>query len=166
MRATTDELVPLARRAVSWLGHPAYPWVVIGLGLAALAAMVTGVELAHHPAPEAGALHGWLGLVVSTGMLMHLFAHRGWLGSTVGALLGKRPAPRGWFQVALLAVAAVALAISGIALVDLGGGTLARGGAWQGLHHLSSKVLLALGIWHVVRHRRWLATKLLASPPG
>jgi hypothetical protein len=92
----------------------------------------------------------------------HLFVHWSWLKRvtrTPGASQLRRT--RGNYAIALvLSILVLTALVSGLGLGGLWGDELARASAWKGPHHLSSKLLILIVGWHIVRHRRWIVRRV------
>lgn len=128
------------------------------LGMCALAAglgvtLGSGFHLVHDRTLQATKLHALLGFSAGGAMAVHVALRRRWLSSVLRRFPDLRGEARKTFVLGALLAVAVALEV-------VSGALLEPGSAWQGLHHLSSKLVLALAVWHVVRHRGWLKLRL------
>jgi hypothetical protein len=110
-----------------------------------------------------GALgHERLGLAATATLIVHLVMHRAWVASVVRRFLGTvaRASRVNLLVDALMAVSAVTLAATGVALsrtlLSPFGIIAAHGGSVLELHEGAAEILATLVIAHLALHRAWI----------
>jgi hypothetical protein len=99
--------------------------------------------------------HQWLGLTMIAGVAVHTALHWDWLWQLF-ASRGTWRAGLDRFIDIVLIILVLALLVSGLMIGGLLGDELARVEPWQPIHHATSKLLILIAGWHVLRHWRWL----------
>ena len=131
--------------------------LAVGLGVT----LWSGFHLAHDRGvastpstpSQSTQFHELLGFTAGAAMALHVALRWRWLVSVVP----KLPRLRGPVRTSFILGTFLTLAV-GLEVVS--GALLGPGTAWQGLHHLSSKLVIAATVWHVVRHLPWLKVRL------
>lgn len=129
------------------------------------------------------AIHEWLGLAFSAGLVTHLLLHWQWAVETTKRIFSKLPGKTriNYALNILLFVAFTLIAFTGIMIskeaLPLLGLTLAGGHAWTGVHKLAADAAVVLIGLHVALHWQWIvdsvrryivnpiATRLLPANP-
>ncbi|MGC4114061.1 MAG: hypothetical protein QM765_05265 [Myxococcales bacterium] len=124
--------------------------LALGLGFT----LWSGFHLEHGTSPSSTQFHELLGWTAGVVVALHVALRWRWLSSVVRQL----PRLKGEARTNLILGTALTLALG---LEVASGALLEPGNAWRGLHHLSSKLVIPLGVWHVVRHWGWLKLRLV-----
>lgn len=130
--------------------------VMLVLYVTAASPTVTGISL-----------HEWLGAGFGVFGLVHLVRHREWVLGSARRLFGSiaRRSRIDLVADALLLLTSAGVVITGLAisrtllpLAGIAGLSGASAVVWSRLHAISAYGLLATALFHVVHHRKWIAS--------
>ncbi|HEY3448992.1 MAG TPA: hypothetical protein VGK67_21705 [Myxococcales bacterium] len=127
--------------------------LVCAFGLALGVTLFSGFHLVHDRTMPSLQSHELLGWIAGAAMAVHVALRWRWFAGAVRGLPRLRAPVRTNLLLGTFLTLAMGLQVASGALLE-------PGSAWQGLHHLTSKLVIAATVWHVVRHWPWIKARL------
>ncbi|KAA3643003.1 MAG: DUF4405 domain-containing protein [Chloroflexi bacterium] len=107
-------------------------------------------------------IHEWLGIALGGALMVHLLLHWKWVVATTQRFFGKlaRQARINYLLNLGLLVSFTTVIGSGLMISESVMATLGLaspgGGLWEGLHHLSTNLVIGLVALHIALHWHWI----------